>query len=67
MRFKTNWLQSCFNLVQNSQLSVKSEATDGDIQKIKKKKVSQQYCTRIFKKIIKLNETFHCWSGELLI
>lgn len=68
MRFKTNWLQSCFNLVQNSQLSVKSEATDGDIQKKKeKKKVSQQYCTRILKKIIKMNETFHCWSGELLI
>lgn len=38
MRFKTNWLQSCFNLVQNSQLSVKSEATDGDIQKKKRKK-----------------------------
>lgn len=40
MRFKTNWLQSCFNLVQNSQLSVKSEATDIDKQKIKKEGIS---------------------------
>lgn len=58
MRFKTNRLQSCFNLVQNSQLSVKSEATDGDIQKKKKRYLSS--IARVLKKITKMNETFHC-------
>lgn len=63
MRFKTNWLQSCFNFVQNSQLSVKSEATDGDIQKKKKRYLSS--IARVFlKKLLKWMKPFIADQGN---